>query len=103
MSVTSGAARAAGLLLVASLGTAVGDANAAATILLWPIDPWLGPETRATELWIQNQGNAPATMQVRIVRWRQEGGGMSATNNSRMLSPARQSSLSKKAPSSLFA
>lgn len=74
MSVTSGAARAAGLLLVASLGTAAGDAHAAATILLWPIDPWLGPETKATELWIQNQGTAPATMQVRIVRWRQEGG-----------------------------
>jgi len=42
--------------------------------LLWPIDPWLGADTNATELWIQNQGETPATMQVRIVRWRQEGG-----------------------------
>ena len=72
MSVTSGAARAAGLMMM--LCTAVGDANAAATILLWPIDPWLGSENKATELWIQNQGNTPATMQVRIVRWRQERG-----------------------------
>ena len=51
-----------------------GQANAAATILLWPIDPWLSADTKATELWIQNQGNTATTMQVRIVRWRQENG-----------------------------
>ncbi|MGG5837548.1 fimbrial biogenesis chaperone [Huaxiibacter chinensis] len=48
--------------------------NAAATILLWPIDPWLSADTKATELWIQNQGNSTPTMQVRIVRWKQEDG-----------------------------
>lgn len=46
----------------------------AATILLWPIDPWLAADANATELWIQNQGNSATTMQVRIVRWKQEGG-----------------------------
>jgi len=56
------------------LGVAAGQAHAAATILLWPIDPWLSAETKATELWIQNQGNSATTMQVRIVRWKQEGG-----------------------------
>ncbi|VYU76674.1 fimbria/pilus periplasmic chaperone [Metakosakonia massiliensis] len=75
MRITSKAALAAGVMLTASLATLAGDARAAATILLWPIDPWLGPETKATELWIQNQGTTPTTMQVRIVRWRQEGGG----------------------------
>lgn len=74
MSVTSGVAKAAGLLLVASLSMAAGKAKAAATILLWPIDPWLGADTKATELWIQNQGDTPAMMQVRIVRWQQNGG-----------------------------
>lgn len=54
--------------------SAMGRANAAATILLWPIDPWLSADTKATELWIQNQGNSATTMQVRIVRWRQENG-----------------------------
>ncbi|MGX5028483.1 fimbrial biogenesis chaperone [Enterobacter asburiae] len=53
---------------------ASGQAQAAATILLWPIDPWLAADARATELWIQNQGNSATTMQVRIVRWKQEGG-----------------------------
>lgn len=51
-----------------------GRAHAAATILLWPIDPWLSADTKATELWIQNQGNSATTMQVRIVRWKQENG-----------------------------
>ncbi|CBG88688.1 fimbrial biogenesis chaperone [Citrobacter rodentium] len=49
-------------------------ANGAATILLWPIDPWLAADSNATELWIQNQGTTPTTMQVRIVRWQQENG-----------------------------
>ena len=53
---------------------ASGEAKAAATILLWPIDPWLAADANATELWIQNQGNSATTMQVRIVRWKQEGG-----------------------------
>ena len=55
-------------------GSGSGRAQAAATILLWPIDPWLSAEARATELWIQNQGNSATTMQIRIVRWKQEGG-----------------------------
>lgn len=61
--------------LAGALGmAAVGQAQAAATILLWPIDPWLAADANATELWIQNQGNSATTMQVRIVRWKQEGG-----------------------------
>ena len=63
-----------GAAVVALLAAGMGQVNAAATILLWPIDPWLSADTRATELWIQNQGNSPTTMQVRIVRWKQEGG-----------------------------
>ena len=64
-----------GLLGLAGLFALISHtAYAAATILLWPIDPWLSADSRATELWIQNQGNQPTTMQVRIVRWRQEGG-----------------------------
>ncbi len=61
------------LLMVASLGV-MAKADAAASILLWPIDPWLGADMNASELWIENQGNSPAMMQIRIVRWSQEGG-----------------------------
>jgi fimbrial chaperone protein len=63
--------RGCALALTLALGTA---AHGAAPILLWPIDPWLSADTKATELWVQNQGNSATTMQVRIVRWRQENG-----------------------------
>ncbi|QJT81297.1 molecular chaperone [Kosakonia sp. MUSA4] len=66
--------RVAALLLAGIFTCAPANTQAAATILLWPIDPWLGATTPATELWIQNQGNTSTTMQVRIVRWRQEAG-----------------------------
>lgn len=65
------------ICLMSMLGVtavATNEAHAAATILLWPIDPWLSADTKATELWIQNQGNSATTMQVRIVRWKQEAG-----------------------------
>lgn len=60
--------------LMLALGGTVGQAQGAATILLWPIDPWLAADMKATELWVQNQGNSATTMQVRIVRWKQENG-----------------------------
>lgn len=63
-----------GLLFGFTAALVSAGANSAATILLWPIDPWLAAESNATELWIQNQGNTPTTMQVRIVRWRQDDG-----------------------------
>ena len=66
--------RLAALLLTTALSFSAPQAQAAASILLWPIDPWLAADTPATELWIQNQGDTPTTMQVRIVRWRQDGG-----------------------------
>lgn len=66
--------RAAGCMLAGALTLTAGNAQAAATILIWPIDPWLDATTNATELWIQNQGETPTTMQVRIVRWTQDGG-----------------------------
>ncbi len=49
-------------------------AQATSNILLWPIDPVIKADEDASELWIQNQGNQPITMQVRIIRWRQEEG-----------------------------
>ncbi|WP_412176444.1 molecular chaperone [Enterobacter sp.] len=62
------------MLLTAALALNAQQVMAAATILLWPIDPWLAADKQATELWIQNQGDTPTTMQVRIVRWHQDGG-----------------------------
>lgn len=51
-----------------------GFAQGASHVLIWPIDPFLASDARATELWIQNQGSTPATMQVRVVGWQQQQG-----------------------------
>ncbi|NUW58333.1 fimbrial biogenesis chaperone [Cronobacter muytjensii] len=60
--------------MAAAFWLMTGSAWAAGNMLIWPIDPYLAPDDNAAELWIQNQGATPMTMQVRIVRWRQEGG-----------------------------
>lgn len=60
----------AALLLLAGSGLAQGASN----VLIWPIDPFMAPDARATELWIQNQGSTPTTMQVRVVGWQQQQG-----------------------------
>lgn len=70
------------LLALAGLFFSLG-ANSGATILVWPIDPWLAAERNASELWIENRGDAPTTMQVRIVRWRQQGGGRALSESAR--------------------
>lgn len=62
-----GAGAALGLL-------AAWQAGAASNVLIWPIDPFLAADAKAAELWIQNQGTSATTMQVRVVRWQQEGG-----------------------------
>lgn len=48
--------------------------QAASNLLIWPVDPILSSNDQATQLWIENQGSSPVTMQVRVVGWRQEQG-----------------------------
>lgn len=62
------------LLALACAGLLPLHALAAASILIWPIDPWLAADQRATELWLENRGDSTTIMQVRIVRWQQENG-----------------------------
>ena len=62
------------LLALACAGLQPLSALAAATVLIWPIDPYLPANKSAAELWVENRGSAAATMQVRIVRWQQENG-----------------------------
>ncbi|WP_449433896.1 fimbrial biogenesis chaperone [Pseudomonas putida] len=55
-----------GMLLLASL-----PAGAATSVLIWPIDPVLEADQKATALWLENRGTAPASLQVRVFAWRQ--------------------------------
>lgn len=46
-------------------------AQAANSVMIWPIDPAINPEDKASELWLENRGNTTTLMQVRIFAWQQ--------------------------------
>jgi fimbrial chaperone protein len=37
--------------------------------MLWPLDPVIESQDRATALWIENRGTSPTTVQIRVLRW----------------------------------
>ena len=45
--------------------------HAANSLMIWPIDPAINPDDKASELWLENRGNATTLMQVRIFTWQQ--------------------------------
>lgn len=57
------------LLLLAAI--AMPQALAANSVMIWPIDPVINPDEKASELWLENRGNATTLMQVRIFGWQQ--------------------------------
>lgn len=60
------------LLLLALLCLQVGgQAHSSNSVLIWPIDPVIESDERATALWLENRGDAPAQMQLRVFEWQQ--------------------------------
>ncbi len=47
------------------------QAQGANSVMIWPIDPAIDPEDKASELWLENRGNTTTLMQVRIFAWQQ--------------------------------
>lgn len=45
--------------------------RAAASILIWPIDPVIEDQQQATALWLENRDSKPVYMQIRVLGWRQ--------------------------------
>ncbi|MFJ4195854.1 molecular chaperone [Pseudomonas sp. NPDC089534] len=56
------------LALVAAL-----KAQAASSVLIWPIDPVLEADQQASALWLENRGDEVATLQIRVFGWSQSG------------------------------
>lgn len=48
--------------------------QAATPLMIWPVDPVIGSGEQAAALWLENHGDQPVSMQVRIFSWKQEGG-----------------------------
>lgn len=65
------AARYAGLALALLAGA--GQAQAASSVLIWPIDPVLEADQQASALWLENRGTEVTNLQIRVFAWRQNG------------------------------
>ena len=61
----------AGFIGLAALGA--GDAQAASSVLIWPIDPVLEADQQASALWLENRGTETASLQIRVFAWSQSG------------------------------
>lgn len=49
-------------------------AEAPGSILIWPVNPVIQGEDRATALWLENPGKTPVTLQISIYAWAQPEG-----------------------------
>lgn len=62
------------LLSLMTFGLCTLSASAGNAILIWPIDPKISQQDKATELWLENRGQATTLMQVRVLKWQQING-----------------------------
>lgn len=60
------------LFLFATLAASL--AHAGNSVLIWPIDPKIASDEKATELWLENRGTSTTLMQVRVFSWQQING-----------------------------
>ncbi|MFC3944519.1 molecular chaperone [Pseudomonas gingeri NCPPB 3146 = LMG 5327] len=60
-----------GVLAMVLLGA--GQAWAASSVLIWPIDPVLEADQQASALWLENRGNETTNLQIRVFAWSQNG------------------------------
>lgn len=53
------------------LALITGQAGAASSVLIWPINPVIEAEQKAVALWLENRGQAPVNLQIRVMDWKQ--------------------------------
>lgn len=51
----------------------LGNAQAATSVLIWPINPVIEGEGTGVALWLENRGSAPVKLQTRVLDWKQQG------------------------------
>ncbi|RLU04821.1 molecular chaperone [Pseudomonas prosekii] len=58
---------------VALMFFGIAKAQAASSVLIWPIDPVLEADQQASALWLENRGSETANLQIRVFAWSQNG------------------------------
>ncbi|CNK95311.1 fimbrial biogenesis chaperone [Yersinia kristensenii] len=59
--------------------------NAASSVLIWPIDPVINSDEKATALWLENKDSQPVYMQIRVLGWQQKAGQEDYSNQSAII------------------
>ncbi|MDB5849580.1 MAG: hypothetical protein JWP29_3332 [Rhodoferax sp.] len=49
------------------------SAHAASSVMIWPVDPVIEDDQRATALWLENRGTESVSLQIRVFGWSQSG------------------------------
>lgn len=49
-------------------------AHAQSSIMLWPLDPVIEEDQRASAMWLENRGTQVVSLQIRVLGWTQSGG-----------------------------
>lgn len=57
-----------------AMATRTQPARAASSVMIWPVDPVIEDDQRATALWLENRGSDTVSLQVRVFGWGQSGG-----------------------------
>lgn len=61
------------LVMLMLLALFASRAGAASSVLIWPINPLIEADQKAVALWLENRGQAPVNLQVRVMNWQQAG------------------------------
>lgn len=59
-------------LMLACLCTS--NAQAQTSVMIWPLDPVMEDDQRATAMWLENRGTQPVSLQIRVLAWTQTNG-----------------------------
>lgn len=62
-----------GLAALAAFWLLAGELHAASSLLIWPINPRIEAGEKAAALWLENRGQQPISLQVRVMAWQQAG------------------------------
>lgn len=72
-------------LWATTAGAWLGSAQAASSVMIWPVDPVIEEGQRAAAMWLENRGSDSVSLQIRVFRWSQSGTAENYENQEQVL------------------